>query len=166
MLRAEDELLQAEKSRRVAEDGNKEIERYLNYKLIIMKMGIKKIPVSPEIILNFFIKKGNQFLRVAKGIPPDSKFLRAHYNPNRDIFELLIESKEFEDNLLGTAIPDIEVEFEQLTGILIPWPVDIEAQLERTLNTLHEEINKEIESLRRALKLTNSKTESGGQWNS
>lgn len=65
------------------------------------------IPI--ELVADFFKCRGD--IKVIKGLPEDARLLRAFYDRVNDSFSLLFESRDFQENLPGTAIPIFTPEF-------------------------------------------------------
>ncbi len=76
-------------------------------------MKVKRIELSLHTIPEFFIKhKRGRTIKVIKGLPEDAKFLRAYYEANRDIYNLIFESDHFEEVPKKSVIPLFIPEFE------------------------------------------------------
>lgn len=75
-------------------------------------MRVKRISIRADMIAEFLTQwKKPRAITVVKGLPEDSKFLRAYYDANADQYYLLFESQEFEEVVEGAIIPFLDITF-------------------------------------------------------
>ncbi len=74
-------------------------------------MRVKRAQLRADWIVELLIKR-NRSIKMIEGLPEDAKLLRAHYDVNVDAYNLLIESKEFEEVPEFAVIPFFDCVFE------------------------------------------------------
>ena len=72
---------------------------------------VKRVQLGADWIVEFLIKR-NRSIRIIEGLPEDARLLRAHYDANMDVYNLLIESQEFEEVPELAVIPFFDCVFE------------------------------------------------------
>jgi len=71
-----------------------------------MKRAILEMPA--RFLHYIFIVNNDYHIRVEHGLPEDAKFMACYYDHQRHVFQLLYESKEFEDIPEGDPLPTLE----------------------------------------------------------